>query len=720
MNDVASTRIALILIGTVVAFMGLVGRLYHLQVMKGDFYRVRSESNFIQERTIKHSRGKILDAHGRVLVDNRLSYDLFLTFSMLPDTRRSLKFISTVLDLTKSDLQMLDAEINQRASLGIFDKISVRELSNIDNCETAQKNIQENMIPGLDVTFLPNGCVIDIDPQTFPTRSIAFRTLRSLLPNSQDAFKEAWDSVEKKSQGLARFRPMLFLSDIGYDAYAKIENAISLGKLAGVSVTASKRRRYIEGEFATHLIGYVNQVSLDDIKKAPDTFKSGDSIGRYGIEATFEEYLRGQDGVERVVVDAKGRRFDDAWEFELLGKERFVDPIPGANVRLTIDYELQKAAEDLFLEKSGSVIVMDVHSGFVKALASFPSFDPNMIVSANNSKVFSTLLNDPQKPFGNKVIQGQYAPGSTFKPMTGIGGLRKGIITPTSPHYCSGNYRIHKTTWRCFKREGHGQITLNEAIKVSCDSYFYELGHRMGLDYLSEIAFKLGFGDKTGIDLLGEAKGIVPNPVYYKKRMGYVAPGFVVNMSIGQGDLTVTPIQLASAYAAIANGGTVYKPQIVSEIFDESGSVLKKFEREKIRSLADDALDFSEILEGLSHVTEQGGSAHGLRYRPDFADIREWMKAGDIQIVGKTGTAQVVKLSKTVDHVDPANVPYEHRDHAWFVSVYPKENPQIVVVVMSEHGGFGGSTSAPVAVRLLKKWEESRSLVAQVQEKNYE
>jgi penicillin-binding protein 2 len=261
--------------------------------------------------------------------------------------------------------------------------------------------------------------------------------------------------------------------------------------------------------------------------------------------------------------------------------------------------------------------------------------------------------------------------------------------------------------WRCFKREGHGPLQMVEALKVSCDSYFYELGHRMGLDALSEVAHQLGFGQKTDIGFAGETAGILPSKEYYKKRFGYVAPGFVVNMSIGQGDLSVSPIQMAMAYGAMANGGTVYKPQLVKEIINDQGEVIKRFEPQVKGSIADSALNFTEILHGLSFVTEPGGSAHSIRYKPEHADLAQWIKNENIVVVGKTGTAQVVKLSKLVKHVDPNSVPYEHRDHAWFVGVYPQHAPKIIVVVMTEHAsGTGGAISAPVTVRVMKKWHE--------------
>lgn len=691
----------LILMG--LCFFILFSRLYYLQVIRGEYYLKRSESNFIQERVIKHNRGKIIDSQNRVLVDNRLSYDLFVTFALLPDSLRSLRTIAAPLNLTKLQIQDLNQELVLQAKARFDQEIPVIIDGNIEICRDLRILVQSKLIPGINIVQnnTRKKCNISIDSSEFPSQSLASNRLRDLLKINENDFQELWQKANKKAQGLARFKPVPLMSDIGFDAYARIENAISLGLLAGVTVVPAKRRRYIYDDLATHVIGFLNQVSVDELRDNKNNYRSGDYIGRKGIEASFENELRGQDGIERLVVDAKGRRFSEEWEEELLGSTRQREPQAGKNVKLTIDADLQRYAQSIFGGISGSVIVMDVNTGFIKAMASFPSFDPNIIVSADNAKQLKELFNDKSRPFRNKAVQDHYPPGSTFKAITAIAGLNKQVITPYYTHYCSGQYRIHKTMWRCFKREGHGPIALAEALRVSCDNYFYELGHRLGLDYFSNIAAKLGFGQPTDITLSGETPGILPSTAYYRKRFGYVAPGFVVNMAIGQGDLSASPIQLAVAYAALANGGIILQPQLVEEIFDEEGKSVKHFSRVVKATIADSSLDFAEIVKGLSFVTEPGGSASSLMYKPEYLDIARWIKANNIRVTGKTGTAQVVSLSKAVEH-SAKDVAYEQRDHAWFVGIFH----EIVVVVMTEHGGLGGATSAPVAVRLMKKWHE--------------
>lgn len=703
-----------------VALFFLLMRLYYLQVILGDAYLQRSESNFIQERLIKHSRGRILDSEGETIADNRLAYDVYVTFALLPDSLKNLRLLAEPLKIPKVELVDFDRELLERVHNNVDEFLTLKEDIEPKLCANIIEIARTKMISGLKMEKyrVKNRelCRILVSSLEFPSQKQTLNYLSNLLNLPVQTLSEPWQKAHNKSGGIGRFKANLLLPDVGFDAYARIENAISLGSLSGISVAPAKRRRYVHGNFATQLIGYVNQVSLADIQKRSG-YRSGDSIGRSGIEASFEDILRGKDGVERVVVDAKGRRFDEAWEESLLGEKRLVEPTAGNSIKLSIDSDLQRSAQELFKGVSGSVIVADVETGFILAMASFPNFDLNTLVSGDNSKFYGQLVADKLKPLRNKAIQDHYAPGSIFKSVTAIAGLSNKFITPSYVHYCSGNYQIHRTVWRCFKREGHGPISLFEAVKVSCDSYFYELGHRMGLDALTNVAQKLGFGSKTGISLLGETPGILPTREYYKKRFGYVAPGSVVNISIGQGELTVSPIQMAMAYAAIANGGNLFEPQIVKEIINEQGDTIKKFDPVIKSHLGDSSSNFDEILHGLSFVTEPGGTAYGLRYNPDHADIAKWLKDENISIVGKTGTAQVVKLAKNIKHLMVVDqVPYEQRDHAWFVGLYPKEKPKIVIVVMTEHGGFAGSTSAPVAVRLMKKWHEKNLALATADE----
>jgi penicillin-binding protein 2 len=302
-------------------------------------------------------------------------------------------------------------------------------------------------------------------------------------------------------------------------------------------------------------------------------------------------------------------------------------------------------------------------------------------------------------------LQEHYAPGSTFKAITAAAGLHEKEITETSSRACPGFFRLGRNSWRCFKREGHGPIALVRALQFSCDSYFYSLGYDLGPDRLSAMGRLFSFGARTGIDIGGESPGIMPDKAYYVRRFGAYTPGLVVNNAIGQGDVTVTPLQLAVAYAAIANGGKVMKPQLVRSVLDARGVVVEDHAPVQVADVGLSAHDLSLLKEALAHVTEAGGTAAGLLSRHDrYADMSAWLRESGMTIVGKTGTAQVVQLSKKVKHVRAEDVAYEQRDHAWFVGFAPYDRPEIVVVTMTEHGGFGGSTSGPVTAEVLRTW----------------
>ncbi|HXW60213.1 MAG TPA: penicillin-binding transpeptidase domain-containing protein, partial [Myxococcota bacterium] len=405
-----------------VAFSLLFIRLYYLQAIKGEYYLKRSESNFIQERVIKHNRGKILDKNNRILVDNRLSYDLFVTFALLPDSLKSLRTIAGPLKLKKEEIRSLNQEIVLQAKARIEDEILLMIDGDLKSCRELNAIVRSKLIPGVNIeeNEIRKRCTVSIDSLEFPSHSLAFNRVRDLLKMSESEFQDYWNKANKKAQGLARFKPVPLMSDIGFDAYARIENAISLGLLAGVTVVPAKRRRYIYDDLATHVLGFLNQVSVEELRENKGNYRSGDYVGRKGIEASFEQVLRGEDGIESLVVDAKGRRFSEEWEEELLGPNRIKEPEAGMNIKLSIDAELQRTAQNIFGGISGSVIMMDVNTGFIKVMASFPSFDPNIIVSADNAKQLKELFNDKNRPFRNKAVQDHYPPGSTFKAVAAI------------------------------------------------------------------------------------------------------------------------------------------------------------------------------------------------------------------------------------------------------------------------------------------------------------
>jgi penicillin-binding protein 2 len=340
---------------------------------------------------------------------------------------------------------------------------------------------------------------------------------------------------------------------------------------------------------------------------------------------------------------------------------------------------------------------MEAKTGFVLAMVSRPSFDANKMSGRISRSELAKLNEDPLKPMLNRVMNENYHPGSTFKVVTSLAGLEKGAITPQSTLFCNGGYTLGNHRWRCDKPSGHGSLTLKAALQYSCDAYYYALGDRLGLDPISDMAHRLGYGQPTGLDLGREITGVIPDTESVIKVFGAYTKGHAINASIGQGEINVTPLQQAVAYAAIANGGTVWKPQIVRRIEAPDGRVVKEFQPE--RDLAnghDGRLEVKEaslaaVRQGLvAVVNEPGGTAYAHRLP-------------DVKFAGKTGTAQVVTLGSK-QKLDPTTQAYLSRDHAWFASYAPAEDPEIVVIVLNEHGGWGATGAAPAASKVISTY----------------
>lgn len=696
-------------------FLVLVGRLYLLQVVRGASYLEKSEENFVQERRIAHRRGLILDQTGQVLVDSRPAHDVMLTVAFLPDSGRALSQLLAPLGLPRARVAELDKLV--LAAVEGREQVQLLEVDDDDTCDAIAQRRQRFDTRGVEIEPRAAGCVVVVDAAEFPSRAAVFARLRELLSVSAADFKPRLETALQKAAGLGRFKPTLLLEDIGFVEYARLQQAISLGDLPGIDVTSSQRRRYRLGSRAAHVLGYLNEISPEELKAQEEriakgevadgqpVYLLGDLIGRKGLEAAYESRLRGRDGIERVVVDAKGRNRGLTWAETLLGDERITPPTPGQSLVLSLDEHMQRAAEESFNGVAGSVVALEVDTGFVLAMASFPTYDPNLVAGPAAKVVKRQLDVDKNRPWTNKAIQDHYAPGSTFKAITAAAGLRNNLITETSTRHCPGFFRLGRATWRCYNRSGHGPIALVKALQFSCDTYFYSLGYDLGPDRLAETARMFSFGSRTGIDIGGESPGIMPDRPYYERRFGAYTPGLVVNNAIGQGDVTVTPLQLAAAYAAIANGGKVMKPQLVKEIIDEYGNVIEEITPVQVADVGLSPEVMALMNESLAHVTDPGGTASGLWWRRDrYAAMSQWLRDTGTVIVGKTGTAQVVRLSKSVAHVRAEDMPYEQRDHAWFVGYAPLDAPEVVVVTMTEHGGFGGSTSGPVTAEVLRAW----------------
>jgi penicillin-binding protein 2 len=583
------------------AFVLLVGRLYQLQVMSGDYYLRKSADNFVKELELPAARGQIRDRKGQVLVDNRPAYNVYIT------------------------------------------------------------------------------------PRFFNTD--AFTKLKKVLALSDDQAAALELKVAGK-HGLDRFRQFIAFEDVSRDQMALLES--EKNELPGIAVQAVAHRNYPYGSLAAHMLGYMNQITPEELaarRQRADTlnYHLGDYVGRAGLERQWESFLRGKDGVERVVVDAKGQRKDSAELEALLGGPQRTEPEPGNDLITSIDLDLQKATEAaLAKHKSGAAAVVEVDTGRVLALASWPEPDPNVLTGRLSRAESIALNDDPLRPMLDKTLRENYFPGSTFKVVPSIAALEDHVIDPEAIIVCHGGMRFGKRMFHC--AETHGKLNLHMALAESCDVYYYLLGEQLGLDRMARTAEDLGFGAPTGLGLNSEVPGLVPTMDYYKRLPGGFQKGFLLNTAIGQGDTKATVLQVAMAYAAIANGGKLFVPQIVERVQSADGKTVQTFEPRLRRQIAASADTLQKIRSALyDAVNHPKGTSYAAR-------------VPGLEVAGKTGTAQTGKNHKEGAEGD------ENNSHSWFASFAPYQKPEIAVVVLIEHGGFGAKASTPTAMEIYESY----------------
>ncbi len=584
------------------AFVFLVGRLWQLQVMRGESYYERTVSNVVKERYLPSVRGKILDAKGLPFADNRPSFNLYATPKLM--TPQVLDDFTRMLGLGDDEV----AKITERLEVG-----------------------------------------------------------------------------KKRDPKIA----ILVLEDQGRDRAAIVEQAGT--QLPGIEVHHEPYRYYPQGGLAAHLVGYMTQMTATEADKLGNQgYETSELVGRYGLESAWENYLRGKKGIERFAVDARGQRLDEATAKGLIEGERMVPPVPGANLVLTIDADLQRIAEKAVANVgAAAVIVVEAKTGRIRALVSKPSFDPNVMTGHLTKAEYELLKTDPRKPFIDKTLRATYPPGSVFKFATALAALEDGQAAEDESILCTGEYELSGTTFHCHGT--HGKVTLLGAIQHSCDTYFWHLAERVGLDRISEVAREYGFGTPTNLGINGDSGGRIPTKAWYEQRQKYKV-GYATNASIGQGDVEVTVLQMAMAYAALANGGKLFVPQVVDRVEASDGHTIVAYQPTITREVKtrSDALDTWR--RGMWKVNnEPGGTAfdHGR-----FALV---------PIMGKTGTAEVKKNHKKTDD-DERDLEGWHpnRSHAWFAGWAPAEDPEIVIITFVEHGGSGGKVAWPIAQRVLE------------------
>jgi penicillin-binding protein 2 len=501
----------------------------------------------------------------------------------------------------------------------------------------------------------------------------------------------------KKDEGPRKRQQILLKEDISRDAVANL--ATHEAELPAVQVVPVPVRYYPFSEVGAHVLGYMAEVDGDKLAQLRASgYIEGDRIGATGVERAWESYLRGTRGWEKVLVDSAGRRH--AGGEGIIEEPRRTDPIPGRDLRLTLDADIQKAMDKAFRgELAGGAVLVDVRTGRILGLYSKPSFDPNALSGGSGKQViadaFRRLNSDPLHPGLDKTVSGAYPPGSTFKPFTALAALEKGLVDKKVMMQCKGFITYGKRTFRC--THVHGTVEIHKAIAESCNVYFFNLAkeYGVGMDLIAEMAQRYGLGQKTGLGVNAEASGRMPTKAWMTLRNGgHFQLGFGLNAAIGQGATTVSVLQLALAYAAIANGGTLYQPQLVRAVETSAGTVVQEFSP-RVRRQVDVKPDNLSIVQKAltAGVNEVGGTAY--RARQGF---------GEVAMAGKTGTAQV--SHHVTRGADAERVWYFNREHAWFAGYAPTRSPEVAIVVLVEHGGAGGKHAAPIAFEVVRAFQE--------------
>ena len=540
-------------------------------------------------------------------------------------------------------------------------------------------------------------------------RNLMLRLKEILILSDSD-----FNKIIKKKNSQKPWETLIVSDNLTWEQFAKIN--YFLHDLTGAKPVLSVSRDYPFEDNYTHILGYVSEANREDILNNDIIKKShvpGLKVGKTGLEKSFENDLIGINGIQRYEVNAYGKRVNQIDHKESL---------PGKQITLTIDTEVQKLCNELLKDLAGSISVMDIYTGEIIAMHSSPSFDPNLFVFGISQDDWQLIRNNPLKPLVNKTLTGLYSPGSTIKPIVALSALENNIVTPDFKVNCTGKIEMYGQTYHCWKKKGHGVVKLKDAMKQSCDTYFYEVARKLGVDRLKETAIKFGLGEKVLNEIYSnEKKGLVPNTEWKKNNLG---KGWVIGETlitgIGQGYIQTTPLQLCLMTAQLANGGYKIYPKITVNKNEDTFETIKYSMKKNLES-------FKEIETGLSVAGEQlSNLIKKKKYEPLYRnpenvkliqsvmfastnEIRGTSYSSRIedpkyQFAGKTGTSQVKRITKKERELDlkTMDIPYNDRDHALYVAFGPYKNPRYALSVVVEHGGSGSSTAAPIAKKLFK------------------
>ena len=600
------------------------------------------------------------------MMNNKIYEDLSLVFSRAKIAFIVVKILFVILILYFWKLQILDFQVFwQKSEANRIREIVVppqRGLIRDRNGVVLAKNIAS-----FKASLIRENC------KDYEDSCLRISELLDLEP---DVLKER---VEKY-KSLALFQPIVVKDNLTYEEVARIKSRQY--ELPELIVQSEPKRNYPFGTLASHVLGYLQEISPAEMEM--DQYKTrrmGDLIGKTGLEKQYEDSLVGTEGKILEIVDSVGRE---------IGEVSKIDPIRGNELHLTLDFDLQKKAEEILDGREGAVIVMKPDTGEILAMASYPNFDPNKFINRFTPEEWVDLINSPEYPLENRVIRGLYSPGSLFKPCILLAGLDQSVVNDSTTFVCRGSIIIYGHPFACWKADGHGIVNLYSAIQHSCNIYFYQLGKRIGIEEIARYARMLGMGSPTHIDLPGEKAGLVPDSEWKRRvRDEPWYPGETISVSIGQGPLLVTPLQIAAYTAQIANRGLSVTPYLHAKEIHESQEITRRQENINVRSPIPEVY-FEKVVQGMWQSVNDRGTSVLARVR-------------DFDVCGKTGSAQVVGKA-TAEKLAKQNI--EIKTHSWFSGFAPKDKPEIVVSLIVEYGGGGGATAAPAARELFEIYRE--------------
>ena len=534
--------------------------------------------------------------------------------------------------------------------------------------------------------------------------------LKDILSLNKREFKE----IIKQKQKQKSWETLIISKNLTWDQFTKIN--YFLHDLTGAKPVLSVSRNYPFNDDYTHVLGYVSEASEKDIIKnefIKNNYVPGLKVGKTGLEKSFENELIGTNGIQRYEVNAYGKR---------IRQLNHTDGISGKKIKLTIDTEIQKLCNELLNGLAGSISVMDIYTGEIIAMQSSPSFNPNLFLFGINQDDWQLIRNNPLKPLINKTISGIYSPGSTIKPIVALSALENNVISENFKVKCTGKIELYGQTYHCWKKKGHGVMTLKNAMKQSCDTYFYEIARKLGVDRLNETAIKFGLGKKVLEQTFeNEKQGLMPSTQWKKNTLG---KGWVIGETlitgIGQGYIQTTPLQLCLMTAQLANGGYKIYPKISVNGDEDNFEDIKSTIEKNSKNSKDTKRSLTEATELLFKLNNKNKHEKLFKSSKNIKIVQEAMFASTnelmgtsyksriedpkYQFAGKTGTAQVKRITERDRELDlkTIDIPYNDRDHALYVAFGPYKNPRYAISIVIEHGGSGSSTAAPIAKKLFK------------------